>query len=266
MRQKGLCLAPLFSAFLAACLCSSLPVFAQHRCYDGNTAKVSAQAEIFQVGYGSYVLHCQGSFKDGAGETFSFHLRGLVSPIQVAEKSYFLGAGHVFDVRQAILLRGCSLAGSTVGPPEYFFELQGRRYDLARIDNGCLDLALFELRDPQALLPRSRYGCGDSDDLRPGNHVLSWGMPLMEGFELSAGIVSALAAPRSLLEASFPGASAEDFFVTSMPTIFGCSGALVYAFREGEPEIVGMLVAGYLSINRSIVYRINSILRESGLR
>lgn len=266
MRQKEQRLAPLFSAFLTACLCSGLPVLAQHHCYDSNTGKVAAQAEIFQVGYGSYILHCQGSFNDGAGETFDFHLRGLVSPIQVAEKSYFLGAGHVFDIRQVILMRGYSLAGSTVRPPEYFLELQGRRYDLARIDNGCLDLALFELQDQKADFPRSRYRCGNSDDLRPGNPVLCWGLPLMEGFELSVGVVSALAAPRSLLEASFPGAAAEDFFVTSMPTIFGYSGALVYAFREGEPEIVGMLVAGYLSINRSIVYRINSILRESGLR
>ena len=90
-------------------------------------------------------------------------------------------------------------------------------------------------------------------------------MPFMENFELSFGIVSALTAPRSLMDAHFPEAEAEDFFVTSMPTIFGCSGAPVYAFREGEPEIVGMLIAGYINFKRSIVYKINSILRDSGL-
>jgi hypothetical protein len=90
-------------------------------------------------------------------------------------------------------------------------------------------------------------------------------MPLLEGFELNIGIVSALSAPRSLLQASFPEGEEDDFFVTSMPTIFGCSGALVYAFRDGTPEIVGMVVAGYININRSVIYKINSILRDSGL-
>jgi S1-C subfamily serine protease len=184
----------------------------------------------------------------------------------VEGKTFFLGAGHVFDPKREMSLRGCSLAGSAVRSCEYYLELQGRRYDLQRVDQGGRDVALFVAREDQADFPRSRYACGNSDDLRPGNAVLSWGMPLLEDFELSMGIVSALAAPPSLLAASFPEAAAQDFFVTSMPSIFGCSGALVYAFRAGQPEVVGMLVAGYVNINRSIVYKINSILKHCELR
>jgi hypothetical protein len=238
---------------------------AAHRSYDYNTLKVSDRANIFRKGYGSYTLHCLGSGRDGAGESFSYHLRGIGSPIDLEGKTYFLGAGHVFDVRKALAMRGVSVSGSTISPPEYFFELQGRRFNLVRIDNGTLDLALFVPRAGQPELPTSGYRCGNSDDLSPGVPVLSWGMPLLEQYELSTGIVSALTAPQSLIESSFQEATAEDFFVTSMPTIFGCSGALVYAFRDGQPEIVGMLVAGYININRSIVYKINSILRDAGI-
>jgi S1-C subfamily serine protease len=237
-----------------------------HKGYDYSTARVSEQAEIFQVGYGSYVLHCLGSIEDADGEVSNLHLRGLVSPIVVERRTYFLGAGHVFDLRKEMSTLGYSLAASISRPPEYYLERDGRRYDLVRVDTGTRDMALFVAREGQADFPRSRYACGDSDDVRVGNAVLTWGRPLMESFELSAGIVAALAAPPSLRAASFLEAAAEDFFVTSMPTIFGSSGALVYAFRGGEPEIVGMLVAGYVNINRSIVYKINAILRESGLR
>jgi hypothetical protein len=236
------------------------------RGYDYNTLKLSEQAEILQKGYGSYVLHCLGCLEDAQGVTESIHLRGLVSPIVVQGKTYFLGAGHVFDLKRELSTRGCSLAGATVRSCEYYLEFQSRRYYLLRVDPGGRDLALFVACEDQADFPRSRYACGNSDDLRLGNPVLSWGMPLMEDFELSMGIVSALDAPPSLLAASFPEAAAQDFFVTSLPSIFGCSGGLVYAFRGGEPEIVGMLVAGYLNINRSIVYKLNSILRDCGLR
>jgi hypothetical protein len=236
---------------------------AQPVCYDFNTLRLSAQAEILQPGCGSYVLHCLGCLEDGEGETQSFHLRGLASPIVVGGKTYFLGAGHVFDLQSQLPLRGVSLAGVTVRSCEYSLEFQGRGCALRRVDRGGRDLALFVAQDP-ADFPRARYACGDSDDLHLGNPVLSWGMPLMEDFELSMGIVSALAAPPSLLAAIFPEAAAQDFFVASLPSIFGCSGALVYAFRAGEPEIVGMLVAGYLNLNRSIVYKINAILRDCG--
>ena len=274
-----------FDTLIVACCCIVLPMlfsaqpvrgdpdwtltgilgYAAHRSYDYNTLKVSERAHIFRKGYGSYVLHCLGSGQDEAGTTFSYHLRGLGSAIDVEGKTYLLSAGHVFDIREALAMRGVSVSGSTISPPEYFFELQGRRFDLVRIDDGTLDLALFVPRTGQPEFPTGRYCCGNSNDLTPGVPVLCWGMPLMENFELSTGIVSALTAPRSLIEASFPEANAEDFFVTSMPTIFGCSGALVYAFRDGQPEIVGMLVAGYININRSVVYKINSILRDAGI-
>ncbi len=233
--------------------------------YDSTTAKVSGKEDIFRQGYGSYVLECTGTFQEAGGETFDFHLRGIVSPIEVRGRLYFIGAGHAFDPEETAILRGFSLAGSTVLPPAYSIDLESRRYVLTRIDPGALDVALFVLGGDQPDFPRSGYGLGDSAELRPGTPVLSWGMPLMEDFKLSAGIVFALAAPRSLLEATYPGASADDFFVTSMPTIFGCSGALVYAFLEGRPEIVGMLVAGYININRSIVMKINALLKDCNL-
>ncbi len=228
--------------------------------------KVSEQAEIFQKGYGSYILHCDSLYEDDDGEPARFHLRGIVSPIIVDGKTWFLAAGHVFDLEKEAALRGGSLSALNLRPPVYYLEADGRRYDLERVDPGTRDLALFVVRSGENGFPLSRYRCGNSDDVKLGNPVLSWGMPLMEDFELSIGIVSALAAPRSLKDAAFAESAAEDFFVTSMPTIFGCSGALVYAFRNGEPEVVGMLVAGYININRSIVYKINSILRDSGLR
>ena len=233
--------------------------------YDYNTLRVSEEAEIFQKGYGSYLMHCEGSFLDEEGEAYKFHIRGIVSPIEIKGKTYFLGAGHVFDLEKEIILRGGSSTASKVRPPVYYLELNGNRYEMDKVDRGNRDLALFVQRGTRNDFPRSRYHCGNSDDLRMGNPVLSWGMPLLEDFELSIGIVSALSAPKSLREASFPESAAEDFFVTSMTSIFGCSGALVYAFRDGNPEIVGMLVAGYININRSMVYKINSILRDSGL-
>jgi S1-C subfamily serine protease len=263
-----LTLFPLGALVLQGCLTSLpqrvLPQAAGNPCYDYNTYRVSEQAEIFQKAYGSYVLHCDGSFVDEEGETFKFHLRGIASPIAVRDDTYLLAAGHVFDLAREVSLRGGSPDASAIRPPVYYVERNGRRYAMERLDAGTHDLALFRQRGGEPL-PRGSYACGDSDDLRPGNPVLSWGLPLLEDFELSVGIVSSLAAPRSLLEASFPEAEAEDFFVTSMPSIFGCSGALVYAFRGGTPEIVGMLVAGYVNINRSIVYKINSILKDSGL-
>jgi len=242
---------------------TGLPKHTEQHTYDHSTSRVSANEAIFRVGYGSYVLHCHGSGLDGEGTRFSFDLRGLGSPIEVDGRIYVLSAGHVFDVPTALATRGVSLAASTIGPPEYFFEVQGRRVELERLDDGNLDLALFAPRRREAAFPTGAYHCGDSEDLSPGAAVLCWGMPLLEGFELSTGIVSAVAAPHSLIQASFPEAAPEDFFVTSMPTIFGCSGALVYAFRNGSPEIVGMLVAGYLNIGRSVVYKINSILRDT---
>ncbi len=235
------------------------------RWYDYNTLRVSDQADIFQEGYGSYLLKCDGTFQDESGETTRFQLKGLASPIDVDGKIYFLGAGHVFDLEKAISDRGGSAEHSTVRPPAYYIDLGGTRFALRRVDHGTKDLALF-VQDGGADFPRSRYKVGNSDDVRLGNPELCWGMPLLEGFELSIGIVSGLAAPRSLLAAAYPEASADDFFVTSMPTIFGYSGALVYAFRGGEPEVVGMLVAGYINVNRSIVYKINSVLRDAGLR
>jgi hypothetical protein len=233
--------------------------------YDYNTLRVSERADIFTEGYGSYLLHCEGSFVDEERITYKFHLRGIVSPIDVGDKTYFLAAGHVFDLANEVTKRGVSLADSKLALPVYYIERDGGRVELERIDQGTRDLALFVQREKRDFFPANRYTCGDSDDLRPGNPVLSWGMPLLEGFELSIGIVSALSAPQSLLQASFPEGDEQDFFVTSMPTIFGCSGALVYAFRDGTPEIVGMVVAGYININRSIIYKINAILRDSGL-
>jgi S1-C subfamily serine protease len=233
--------------------------------YDYNTLRVSDRAVIFSKGYGSYLLHCEGSFVDAEGMTFKFHLRGIVSPLEIRGKTYFLAAGHVFDLAAEVSKRGASLAGAKLAPPAYYIQTDAGRLELERVDRGTRDLALFVSRGSREYFPPIRYKVGDSDDLRPGIPVLSWGLPLLEDFELSIGIVSALEAPRSLLQASFPEGAAEDFFVTSMPTIFGCSGALVYAFRDGNPEIVGMVVAGYININRSIVYKINSILRDSGL-
>jgi S1-C subfamily serine protease len=268
LRRAILALLPLWTQFLPGCLSSPLQramsPAAGNSCYDYSTYRVSEQAEVFHKAYGSYVLHCDGSFVDEERETYKFHLRGIASPITVRGRVYLLAAGHVFDLAREVSLRGGSPGASTIPPPAYYLELNGRRCAMERLDAGTHDLAIFRQRDGQPL-PPNRYACGDSDDLRPGNPVLSWGLPLLEDFELAVGIVSSLAAPRSLLEASFPEARAEDFFVTSMPSIFGCSGALVYAFRNGRPEIVGMLVAGYVNINRSIVYKINSILRDSGL-
>lgn len=232
--------------------------------YDYNTLRVSNRAEIFSNGYGSHLLHCEGSFVDAEGVTFKFHLRGIVSPLELKGKTYFLAAGHVFDLAKEVSQRGASLAGAKLAPPVYYIETDTGRVELERVDRGTRDLALFVQRYAGYAFQPNRYPVGNSDDLRPGNLVLSWGMPLLEGFELSVGIVSALSAPLSLRAALYPEMAAEAFFVTSMPTIFGCSGALVYAFRDGNPEIVGMLVAGYININRSIVYKINSILRDSG--
>ncbi len=285
MRQSRRLKRRSFSTLIVACCCiglsmlfsaqpvpgdpdwtlTGIPDYAGHDSYDYNTLNVSERANIFRKGFGSYLLHCLGSGRDGGGTAFSYHLRGIGSPIDVEGKTYFLSAGHVFDISKELAMRGGSVSGSTASP-EYFIELHGRRFDLVRIDDGTLDLALFVPRAGQPELPAAGYPCGNSDDLRPGVSVLSWGMPLLEDFELGIGIVSALAAPRSLVQASFPEAAAEDFFVTSMPTIFGSSGALVYAFREGQPEIVGMLVAGYINIGRSVVYKINSILRDAGAR
>jgi hypothetical protein len=234
------------------------------RWYDYNTLRVPEDAEIFQKGYGSAVLHCEGSFTDETGETYRFNLRGIVSPLDMGGQRYFLGAGHVFDLEKEIALRGAAAEGVGIHSPAYYVDAGGERFLMDRVDDGTHDLALF-VQKGGGRFPGSRYRCGDSDDLRLGNPVLCWGMPLMEDFELSVGIVSALAAPRSLLEAGFPEANAEDFFVSSMPTIFGCSGGLVYAFRNGTPEIVGMLVAGYVGISRSLVYKINAVLRDAGI-
>jgi hypothetical protein len=232
--------------------------------YDYNTLRVAENAEIFQKGYGSYVLTCDGSFTDEDGEIYRFHLRGIVSPLDLGGERFFLGAGHVFDMEREVALRGGSVTGSVIRPPVYYIDLEGERFLMTRVDDREHDFALFVQEGGRQFLG-SRYRCGDSDGLRLGNPVLCWGMPLMEDFELSVGIVSALSAPRSLLEAGFPGSEAEDFFVSSMPSIPGCSGGLVYAFRDGVPEIVGMLVAGYTTINRSLVYKINSILRDAGV-
>jgi hypothetical protein len=233
------------------------------RWYDHDTRSVSEEESIFQEGYGSFVLDCEASCVVPAGEASSFHLRGIAFPLAVDGRTFYLGAGHVFDLQEALSTRGFAQEGTRIGAPVYSLAFQGRRYALHRVDDGSRDVAVFVPTDGSAGLPGGCYPCGNSDELRLGSPVLSWGMPLMEDFELSTGIVSALTAPRSLVEAAFPGAAAGDFFVTSMPTIFGCSGAPVYAFRAGRPEIVGMLVAGYLTISRSVVFKINSILRDS---
>jgi hypothetical protein len=234
--------------------------------YDFDTLLVSHQEDIYRKGCGSYVLNCVGFVDDEGGQSQRFHLRGIVSPIEVDGKTYFISAGHVFDIEEQMAIRGCAIDASSMQPPEYFLELRGSRHDLQRIDTGKGDVALFVHNGRESSLLRGRYRCGNSDEVSLGNPVLSWGMPLMEDFELSVGIVSALTAPRSLMGASYPEAASEDFFVTSIWAVHGCSGALVYAFREGEPEIIGMLVAGYRNINRSIVYKINAILRDCGLR
>jgi hypothetical protein len=239
---------------------------AARRTYDHNMVRVSPRAHLYREGYGSYVLHCLVSARARSGESLSFNLSGIGSPIEVEGRTFLLSAGHVFDLDDALAMRGVSASECRIEPPEYYFELQGRRFALLRVDDGSSDLALFVARSGQPGFPTGGYRCGDSDALSPGAVTLSWGMPLMEHFELSTGIVTALAAPPSLVQAGFPGAAPDDFFVTSMPTIFGCSGALVYAFRDGQPEIVGMLVAGYVNVNRSIVYKINAILRDAGIR
>lgn len=234
--------------------------------YDNGTAKIPEGAEIFRTGYGSYVMFWRGSFDNESAETCPFTVRGLVSPILVNGKTYFLGAGHVFDLNQLLLVRGYSLQQVRNLQMRYEIEYQGLPCALRRVDDGKRDMALFVAADGAVNPPFAPFACGDSDEVRAGNAVLAWGMPLMEGFELSTGIISALSAPPSLLAAGFPGAAADDFFVTSMPGVFGSSGALVYALRSGEPEIVGMLVAGYVNMNRSLVYKVNAILRDSGLR
>ncbi len=237
---------------------------AQGRWYDYNTLRVPEDAQIFQKGYGSHVLHCEGSFTDEDGEVYRFHLRGIASPLDLGGERFFLGAGHVFDMEDQVALRGGLVSGSAIRPPVYYIDLEGQRFLLERIDDGERDFALF-VQEGGRQFPGSRYRCGDSDDLRLGNPVLCWGMPLMEDFELSVGIVSALAAPHNLLDVGFPGSNADDFFVSSMPSMPGCSGGLVYAFRNGTPEIVGMLVAGNFTMSRSLVYKINSILRDAGI-
>lgn len=249
----------VFLLFAAALL----PAQAARGAYDRDMSNVPEGERIFQEGYGSLVLECRASIVSGDGEESSFHLRGVAFPLAVDGRTLYLAAGHVFDLEEALSTRGVDPKAVRVGEPSFTLVFQGRAHRVGRVDDGSRDAAVFAPLDPPDRLPPSFYPCGDSDELRPGSPVLSWGMPLMEGYELSAGIVSALAAPRSLVDSAFPGAQAGDFFVTSMPTIFGCSGAPVYAFRAGRPEIVGMLVAGYLNMSRSIVYRINAILRDA---
>lgn len=94
-----------------------------------------------------------------------------------------------------------------------------------------LDVALLELEDSENL-KKFPYKIGDSDDLRPGDFIWFVGNPLGLMDYALHGNVSKTVSPFSL-----------DWFMISGDVQKGYSGGAVVAIRDGEYELVGLVVA-----------------------
>lgn len=99
------------------------------------------------------------------------------------------------------------------------------------VSDSSLDIALLEVAD-SASFKKFPYKIGNSDDLRPGDFIWVVGNPLgLEDYTLG-GDVSKLDYP-----------SNSDWFMIGTSVQSGYSGGAVIAIRDGEYELVGIVVA-----------------------
>lgn len=95
-----------------------------------------------------------------------------------------------------------------------------------------LDVAILELEDSNDYFKKFPYKIGNSDDLRPGDFVWIAGNPLgLEDYVLKGNVS----------KASYP--SEKDLFMIGCDVQPGYSGGIVIAIRDGEYELVGLVVA-----------------------
>ncbi len=98
--------------------------------------------------------------------------------------------------------------------------------------NKTLDVAILELEDSNDYFKKFPYKIGNSDDLRPGDFVWIAGNPLgLEDYVLKGNVS----------KTSYP--SEKDLFMIGCDVQPGYSGGIVVAIRDGEYELVGLIMA-----------------------
>lgn len=129
---------------------------------------------------------------------------------------------------------------ATVTGAEYSITHEGKRYELEKIaTGGDVDVALFRVKNPEGL-PYLPFALGDTDKITEGNVVYLFGYTGLSDVNVRDGIVGV----KEDTSTESPEATGGYFEITNGAD-HGDSGGLVIGFRDGIPEILGVLCYRY---------------------
>lgn len=178
------------------------------------------------------------------------------------EGGYVLTAGHC--IKEESLL-GQELFGFLQMVPdgayniEFKLKADEKEYGLEVISTGDnSDFGLLKLTE-QADLPYLPISFGDADQLRQGNEIYLYGFIDDKKVNLRQGIVATLDP-----EDEEDGQIREGYFLIAWGQS-GDSGGPVIAFRDGNPEVVG--ITGYIHGTQqesSAILKINRFIKDAG--
>ncbi|MBU2637652.1 MAG: serine protease [Nanoarchaeota archaeon] len=176
-------------------------------------------------------------------------LDGICSSTLI-EEGYVITAQHCVDVSPPPFIR--------VNKAEFSISYNGKKYPLELIATGGIDdVALLRLKKP-AELPYFPFRFGDSDVITPGNYVYLLGFSGNIDSNARDGTIG-------VREDTTPPDPGDGQFIISNQGNPGDSGGLVIGFRDGVPEMLGVLIYGYTRQDGNDgILKINNILKAIG--
>ena len=206
------------------------------QCHD-NEFDFDSRCIDFTQGYladakeGVYLFN-QDITADVFGEQRSVSLDGICSSI-LLKNGYLLTAQHCVDIESELPF------GVILQDQEFSISHNGQKYALEKIAvGGDVDAALFKLKE-QADLPYVPFNFGDTDKVAEGNLVYLFGYTGLSDVNVRDGVIGVREDTYSASETS------GGYFLISNGAGSGDSGGLVVGFRDGIPEILGVLCYEY---------------------
>ncbi|MDP1629201.1 MAG: serine protease [bacterium] len=174
---------------------------------------------------------------------------------------YLLTVAHVTKIEPPVIQTsfGPVTLQMEVLEKKFFVSFLGQTYPLKEVKiDISQDWALFELpEEAKGKCPAPRVG--KSSELKPGHFLYLVGSPYKEGAILRSGIVESLSAN---LEDGSKAISPEDVFALSGGIYPGDSGGQVFALRDGQLELVGMMVVTKLYTTIGYALKVEPLLEK----
>jgi len=194
-------------------------------------------------------IETKGAFEMPDGARHNYTLKALCFPLK---KGFLVALSHTTGIPETVEMKTpFGLVEIPVKSLEESFTIAGRPVQLVGRSG---DISVFKAD----FITNSPFRLGDSSKLKVGSEIFVIGFSLAKDLNFKSGVVSALKISKEYQEDDKKILfNLPDFFLHTIPTNFGDSGAPVFAQRSGVCEVVG-IVNATVPVAKGVAFAINS--------